>query len=337
MDQSVLDIIDRMKEKALKDERQDREDVLRMLSLDPTSEECRYLGSAAKDVAIQSNGGKARIGISIGLDFASCPMNCAFCSLGEKWGLVKDPYVLPVDMVVSIVEKYVQQGYSQFALRTTEMFDSELLASYARAIRAKVKGRYAIGANTGEQTYESARNLKEAGVNSVYHTVRLREGIDTGLTIEERLESIRNSKKAGLFVSCGLEPIGPEHSNEELADLLELYRETIDPVAVCTMKRVAVEGTPKYPLGEISKERHLQLIAVVRMVMGKRAAVPMHPITEEGLDWGSNHMTVEIGANPRDSDMKNIKWMPFPPERAKEILISKGFKFGSVDDSKIRV
>ncbi len=332
MDASLTALIDKMKSKALKNEKQDRADILALLSIDPTCEESKYLAAAAKEVAFESTGRKSRVGISIGLDYAPCTMNCAFCSLGEKWGLVEGSYILPIDMVVRMVDTYVKEGYFQFVLRTTEFFDNEQLASYARAIRSKVKGRYILVANTGEQTLESARNLKDAGFNAVYHTVRLGEGVDTGFTIDERLESIYNSKKAGLLVSCGLDPIGPEHTNEEIADKLELYREKIDPVAVCTMKRVAVKGTPKYPLGEIPKERHLQLIAIVRMAMGKRSMVPMHPLNEDGLDWGCNHMSVEIGANPRDDDMKNVKWYPFPPEQAKEMMIRKGFEIGTIDD-----
>ena len=332
MDKVLSDLIDKMKGKALKNERQEREDVLRLLSIDPSSEEAKYLAAAAKEVAFESTGKKSRVGISIGLDYAPCTMNCTFCSLGEKWGLVKDTYVLPVDLVVKMVDTYVQKGYFQFVLRTTEFFDNELLASYARAIRKEVKGRYILVANTGEQTIESARNLRVAGFNAVYHTVRLGEGVDTGFTIEERLESIYNSKKAGLLVSCGLDPIGPEHTNEEIADKLELYREKIDPVAVCTMKRVPVKGTPKFDLGGIEKARHLLLISVVRMVMGKKSMVPMHPLDEDGLDWGCNHMSVEIGANPRDDDMENVKWYPFPPEQAKEMMIRKGFEIGTIDD-----
>ena len=149
---------------------------------------------------------------------------------------------------------------------------------------------------------------------------------------EVALESVYNSKKAGLLASCGLDPIGPEHTNEEIVEKLEIYREKIEAVAVCTMKRVAVKGTPKYDLREISKERHTQMIAVVRMAMGKRAMVPMHPLNADGLDWGCNHMSVEIGANPRNDDMENVKWYPFPSDEVKKLMIEKGFEIGTIDD-----
>ena len=69
MDEAITGLIDRMKEKALRNERQDKDDLLRILSLDPKSDESLYLAKVAKEVALESTGRKSRIGISIGLDY----------------------------------------------------------------------------------------------------------------------------------------------------------------------------------------------------------------------------------------------------------------------------
>ena len=69
MDEAITGLIDRMKEKALRNERQDKDDLLRILSLDPKSDESLYLAKAAKEVALESTGRKSCIGISIGLDY----------------------------------------------------------------------------------------------------------------------------------------------------------------------------------------------------------------------------------------------------------------------------
>ena len=69
MDEAITGLIDRMKEKALRNERQDKNDLLRILSLDPKSDESLYLAKAAKEVALESTGRKSCIGISIGLDY----------------------------------------------------------------------------------------------------------------------------------------------------------------------------------------------------------------------------------------------------------------------------
>lgn len=69
MDEAITGSIDRMKEKALRNERQDKDDLLSILSLDSKSEESLYLAKAAKEVALESTGRKSCIGISIGLDY----------------------------------------------------------------------------------------------------------------------------------------------------------------------------------------------------------------------------------------------------------------------------
>ena len=54
----------------------------------------------------------------------------------------------------------------------------------------------------------------------MYHALRLREGIDSGLNPERRKESIRNFQEAGLRVGTCVEPVGPEHTNEEIAEAI---------------------------------------------------------------------------------------------------------------------
>jgi hypothetical protein len=49
-------------------------------------------------------------------------------------------------------------------------------------------------ANVGDQSVKNAVRLKEAGFSGVYHALRLREGKDTGLSVEKRKQSIANLK-----------------------------------------------------------------------------------------------------------------------------------------------
>ena len=76
-------------------------------------------------------------------------------------------------------------------------------------------------ANVGDQSYKDAIRLKEAGFSGVHHAVRLREGTDTSLSVEKRIQGIRNFEEAGLKVGTCIEPVGPDHSNEELAETIK--------------------------------------------------------------------------------------------------------------------
>ncbi len=332
MSTEIRSIIDRAKQTSLKDGIIPREDIVAMLDIDPKSDDCEYLRQAAEEVTKAVSGNKVRIGISIGVDFAPCSMNCKFCSLGEKWGIVKGERMVPLDVITETIREYVGRGYFQFVLRTTEFFPNETLCGYAKHIRENVPGKYILVANTGEQTPRSAKRLKDAGFDAVYHAVRLGEGRDTAFTAEERLNSIMVSKEAGLLASCGLDPLGPDQTNEEIVDRLELYRDVVKPVTICTMKRIAVPGTPMYDIGEITHERHMQILAVNRLVNGSRCIIPVHPLSADAFRYGANHISVEIGPNPRDEDMTNLRWFPFSPDEAKKLVEDSGYEVGTIDD-----
>ena len=56
MDEAITGSIDRMKEKALRNEKKDKDDLLMILSFDPKSEESLCLAKATKEVALESTG-----------------------------------------------------------------------------------------------------------------------------------------------------------------------------------------------------------------------------------------------------------------------------------------
>lgn len=72
--------------------------LLRFLELDPESEECAYLGEAAKAVSMKITKGYGQLNSSIGVDSAPCPMDCAFCSLGSKWGIVNEDILMRIEL-----------------------------------------------------------------------------------------------------------------------------------------------------------------------------------------------------------------------------------------------
>ena len=75
-------------------------------------------------------------------------------------------------------------------------------------------------ANVGDQSLRNTLRMKEAGFDGVYHALRMREGTDTTIPPELRRESIRNFQEVGLKVGTCVEPLGPEHTNEEIAEMI---------------------------------------------------------------------------------------------------------------------
>ena len=331
MDPKTVELIDRAKDKAMKDEDLTREELIDLIDIDPDSEECDYLGKAAREVKRKNTGDVAHIGTSIGLDLRPCPMSCKFCSLGEKWGLIDGEYELSDDTVMGILDYILGKGFNKVTLRTTEFYPIERLCEIAKKLRAKYGQLFGMSANTGELTPEKAKMLKEAGFNGIYHAIRLREGIDTPLSVETRIATIKAAQSAGLRVSSGIDPIGVEHTSEEIADLIMLYRE-LKVDGMCTMKRINIPGTPLEGVPEISERRLAQITAVNRLAGGSRWTVATHPITRLGLEFGADHVSVETGANPRDNNLNMLRWSQCDHDAAFEILKSAGCTMGSVKD-----
>jgi biotin synthase len=174
----------------------------------------------------------------------------------------------------------------------------------SREVKKNLNPETALIANVGDQTFKNAVRLKEAGFSGVYHAVRLREGRDTSLSAETRKKSIRNFKEAGLEVGTCVEPVGPEHTNEELAEMIE-FTASFNPSYSGAARRIPIPGTAMAKRGVISELRMAQIVAVTRLGMPRSV---MGNCTHEpctlGAIAGANLFWAEVGANPRDIEEK---------------------------------
>ena len=118
------------------------------------------------------------------------------------------------------------------------------------------------------------------------------------------MQTIQNAIKAGLDVLNAVEPIGPEHGPEVLAEQIELMKST-RPIQTGVMKRINVPGTPFEGTGE---PYELPACPDRRgAVPGARgrgaAAVDRPPRAHAHLLrlWLQPRTTAETGVNPRDT------------------------------------
>jgi biotin synthase len=156
-------------------------------------------------------------------------------------------------------------------------------------------------ANIGDQSLANARKIREAGYAGVYHALRLREGIDSVLSPEKRKESIHHFQEVGLKVGTCVEPVGPEHTSEELADMI-LFTASFNPSYSGAARRIPIPGTEIAKRGTISELRMAQIVAVTRLGMPRAVLgnCTHEPCTLGGLA-GANLFWAEAGANPRDT------------------------------------
>ena len=297
-----MSIVSEAKENALNGIALTKEKIMELLEIPLNSEEDEELREAAYEVAMKKNEGKAYIWSAVGADYAPCLMNCKFCSFGSNWGIVKKSVYYDENEIIEKARYFVENGAKYIVLRTTEFYSVSKLLEVVKVIREQIKGDYEVILNTGELDMTISNLMKETGVNGLYHACRLREGIDTPFDPWDRKNTMNNIKRSGLKLISLVEPIGIEHTNEEIADnFIEILKCQAEISGA--MARIPVPNTPLGSIEKISDSRIAQIIAVLRLSGGNVVKdICVHPATLESLKSGANIMVVETGAIPRDTN-----------------------------------
>lgn len=296
-----------------------REEALALLELAPGSRAYYGLLAEANQYSRQTFENKGFLFAQIGLDAQPCGINCKFCSLAKDTFGSQPVHIKPVDEVVAQAEAFADAGVSDIFLMTTAEFSEQKFLSYGRAVRKILPAQTRLVANVGDFGPAYAQELKAAGFTGVYHIHRLGEGVDTSAAPAARIRTMDAVRDAGLELYYCVEPIGPEHSNEALAE--EMLRIRDYPVGVmAVMKRTAVPGTPLAEKGEISAARLAQICAVATLTARPPRAMCVHEPDELCLMAGANQLYAEFGVNPRDMEKDTQKSRGLSVEQAAELL-----------------
>jgi biotin synthase len=281
-------------------DRIDPEQALQLLKADEGSPEMYAIISAANTLTRRQYANRGEVYGTIGINLWPCPKSCAFCSFGADWNLVDSTAEFTREQVVSIAETLEDNGANAIFLMTTADYPFERYIDFARAVREAIAARMPLVANIGDFGPQEAKALVDAGFQAVYHVVRLREGTDTRISSEERLRTIRAARNAGLDLSYCVEPIGPEHSPEEL--VTEMFRgRQFGAVNLACMWRVPVPELPLSRLGKISESTLARTVAVTRIVAGDSIrAMGVHEPGMLPLFAGANQIYAQTaGFSPR--------------------------------------
>lgn len=325
MREEIKSKIDRAFELCVNNELLGRAEIIELLRLEEDSDEAAYLRKRGGEAAKIITGGEGCMWGAIGVDMITCPVNCKFCSFGEAWGIIREKTVYTEEEILQQVKDYADDGVRFIVLRTTEYYDLRDLCGKIENIRKKVPGNYEMILNTGEFNGDMADSMVKAGTSGIYHTLRLREGIDTGLDPEERLATMKAVENSPLKLISLVEPVGREHTAEEIADTFLTLRDH-NPYMLGTMARVPVKGTPLGDIEIISDERIAQLTAVFRLACSYKVKyICAHPASQMAADAGANILVVEKGAIPRDSTFASDEWNEFTAIDARKMLKSAGY------------
>ncbi len=235
----------------------------------------------------------------IGLNAEPCSGDCGFCSLAQSHFCVEQSYRLSKEQAVVEAVAVSRQPISDLFLMTTADYPLEDYLDIGAQVRRQMPEGKRLVANIGDFDAAQAEQLKAAGFTGVYHIHRLGEGTDTCLSPAKRLATLDAVKAAGLELYYCVEPIGPEHTPEQLADEMLRAREYGVEV-MAAMRRVPVAGTRLAYRGTITLLELTKIVAVTRLVTRPHRSMNVHEPTEMALLAGVNQLYAEYGANPRD-------------------------------------
>ena len=280
------------------------EELVYLLSMAPDCSESYLVMAESNRISKELTENKAEVHAQLALNLAPCPGNCAFCSFAEKNGVFSKETRLTVEEAVAYANQFEKDGANAIFAMTTAYYPFGLFLEMSQEIRRSLNPETVLIANVGDQSLANAHKIKEVGYTGVYHALRLREGIDSGLSPEKRKESIRNFQEAGLKVGTCVEPVGPEHTPLELADMI-CFTASFNPSYSGAARRIPIPGTEIVIRGTISELRMAQIVAITRLGMPRTVLgnCTHEPCTLGGLA-GANLFWAEVGANPRDTNEK---------------------------------
>jgi len=227
-------------------------------------------------------------------------------------------------------EHFIREGADYLVLRTSEQYACERLLDLGTRINRVKPAHVRLIANTGLLSGDQLAALAAAGFHGIYKTVRLREGIDTPFAPATRLRHIQQARQAGLRALALVEPLGPEHPDEEVVDAMLTLRDAVETVLVGTMARVPVEGSPLAVHGMVDAQRLAAVTAVFILAMQERLdrveLVCSHPAHLEVLRAGAHAVVVEVGAIPRDRTFAQTEWRGLTMDGARHLLRQGGYR-----------
>jgi biotin synthase len=303
MENAMKQDVQRVLERALEGKAPSKNECVTLLALPENSLEAGILKATANFISRRRFGNRAVLLGQIGIEISACPGDCLFCAFAESSTTLTEA-TLSMDEIVAKARDWTASGdlYALF-LMTMHEFDVKKLTGIVARLRKEIPRQTQIVLNIGDFDGVQARELKSAGANGAYHILRLREGIDTKLDPANRRKTMEAIRGAGMDFYYGCEPVGPEHTPEELADQLFVGIE-YGCFQHCAMRRVFIPGSRLADRGQITEQRLAQITAVLALATlecKETKNIAVHEPNLLGLCAGANSIYAETGSNPRDT------------------------------------
>jgi biotin synthase len=303
-----------------------RDEIVFLLKVDPHSPAAGFVMASADAINRAASQNKAEVHAQIGVNLSPCPKNCSFCAFASKNQIFKEKNELSAEKVTEMALRAEADGANAIFLMATGDYSFNQFTEISKEVRTVLKPDTVMIANVGDFTNEEAKQLREAGYTGIYHAVRMGEGRETNIDPQTRLNTVRVARDHGLFIGTCVEPIGPEHTIEEIAEKTLIGRE-MRPCYSGAMRRISIPGSEMEKYGMISEYQMAYLVAVVRLAMGRDLVGNCtHEPNILGASSGANLFWAEVGTNPRDTEADTSKGRGLDVGSCKEMFKEADFE-----------
>jgi len=220
---------------------------------------------------------KVQISTLLSIKTGSCPENCKYCPQSAHYntGLEKES-LMALDKILEAANAAKEAGASRFCMgaawRNLHDRDVEKICHIVDEVK---KTGLETCMTLGMLTDTQSKKLKEAGLDYYNHNIdtskEFYSEIITTRTFEDRLNTIKNVRDAGLNV-CSGGIVGMGEKREDRAQMLiVLANMPTHPQSVPINMLVRVAGTPMDKVEALDEFEFIRTIAVARIMMPKSA------------------------------------------------------------------
>ncbi|GGK26107.1 biotin synthase [Streptomyces camponoticapitis] len=265
-----MDLLNTLVEKGLRRELPSREEALAVLAT--SDDELLEVVAAAGKVRRQWFGRRVKLNYLVNLKSGLCPEDCSYCSqrLGSKAEILKYTWLKP-DEASRAAAAGVAGGAKRVCLVASGRGPTDRDVDRVSQTIGAIKEQHAdveVCACLGLLSEGQAERLKAAGADAYNHNLNTSEStygdITTTHTYADRVETVRHAQGAGLSACSGL-IAGMGESDADLVDVVFGLRE-LDPDSVPVNFLIPVEGTPLAKEWNLTPQRALRILAMVRFV-----------------------------------------------------------------------
>ncbi|MCC5827901.1 MAG: biotin synthase BioB [Phycisphaeraceae bacterium] len=220
----------------------------------------RYVGPNAKLCSIIAG----RVG--------ACSEDCAYCSQSKHYKTHVTPSRAEIDDIQSVTDDAINNMAGSFGVvnagRGPTESELDRLEPYYRKLASE--GKIRPCATLGELSEHQVRRLVDMGVERINHNLETSRrhfpSIVTTHSYEDRLNTLRRAKSAGLSLCCGgIFGLG-ENWDDRLDMAMDIRELGADVVPINFL--YAIEGTPMGEKGEeLEPMEALKIVAIFRFIL----------------------------------------------------------------------